>query len=429
MPTALRSTDTPAETAAKLLIWLGLAVLFAGLPCAGIFWRGAIYVFLPVGAILILTGALLDVPQHVGRRLRDSLASPPGVAALFVALWACLSLIWTPFPAEAGQRFLQISAATFLTALAAVNLPQRTKTLDLYLLPVGLALMSAFTLALTYFDPPWLFSDFAFDETLFERTMITAIVLVWPALGFLSLREHWIAASVLAILVAGVTLAGFTQIALLAMGAGALAFAVAMSGPARIARLLAWLFAALIMLSPLLPLLYRLVLSRFGMQPGAGSAAMLIWSDLILSQWPRFITGHGFDFVHRGLSAGYLPAETPHSLLFVLWYDLGIVGAAGFSALVGLAFKSAGRIPAEAAPALLAGLVAVLSIALLGIATAQIWWLTLLNCDALAFALLIKSMDRAKRPDVEAIRAIDRQAQQQSQGGSAAIFSGSAAPP
>ena len=23
---------------------------------------------------------------------------------------------------------------------------------------------------------------------------------------------------------------------------------------------------------------------------------MLIWSDLIVSQWPRLITGHGFDF-------------------------------------------------------------------------------------------------------------------------------------
>jgi hypothetical protein len=52
---------------------------------------------------------------------------------------------------------------------------------------------------------------------------------------------------------------------------------------------------------------------------------------------------------------------------------------------------------------LLAGLVAALTIAIFGIAASQIWWLTLLSCDAIAFALLIKGMDRARRPGVEAI--------------------------
>ena len=115
---------------------------------------------------------------------------------------------------------------------------------------------------------------------------------------------------------------------------------------------------------------------------------MLIWSDLIVSQWPRLITGHGFDFVHQGLSFGYLPERAPRSLLFVVWYDLGLAGAAGLTVLVMLAFRSAGAIAAKAAPALLAGLVAILTIAILGIATAQIWWVTLLDCDAIAFALL-----------------------------------------
>ena len=90
---------------------------------------------------------------------------------------------------------------------------------------------------------------------------------------------------------------------------------------------------------------------------------MLIWSDLIVSQWPRLITGHGFDFVHQGLSFGYLPERAPRSLLFVVWYDLGLAGAAGLTVLVMHAFRSAGAIAAKAAPALLAGLVAILTIA------------------------------------------------------------------
>ncbi|MGH6844095.1 MAG: hypothetical protein ACRECU_05110 [Methylocella sp.] len=407
MSIAMRFSDTPAEAAAKLLMRLGLATLFVGLPCAGIFWRGAIYVVLPVGAILILLGALLDAPPHAGRRLRDAIVSPAGGAALLVALWAGLSVIWTPFPAEAGERFLQFAGATSLAVLAAVYLPQKTKTVDFYLLPGGIAVASAATLALAYFDTPWFFGGFEFDETLYERATITSIVLVWPALGLLSLREHWIAAALLAVLVAGVALAGFAQVALVAMGAGAFTFAMAMSGPVRTARFFGWLFAPLVLFSPLLPLLYRLVLWIAGLDPGAGSAPMLIWSELVVSQWPRLITGHGLDFVHRGLSLGYLPEATPRSLLLVLWFDFGLVGAAGFTILVVQAFRVAGRLPEKTAPALLAGLVSILTIAILGIATSQIWWVTLLGCAAIAFALLVKGADRARRPDVWAIRAIE----------------------
>ncbi len=422
MSVALRSSDTPAADAAKLLIRLGLAIILIGLPCTGVFWRGAIYVLLPVGGALILIGAALDAPEHKVRRLRATLVSPAGATALFLAFWACLSLIWTPFPGEAGDRFLKLAGATFLAVLVAVFLPEKTRTLDLYLLPVGLALASVATLVLALFGPPWFLSTFAFDETLFERSMVTLIVFIWPALGILSLREHWIAAAVLAVLIAAVALAGFAQIALLAMGAGAFTFAMAMSGPAKTARILAWVIAPLILIAPALPLLYRLVLRLAGFDAGAGSAPMLIWADLVSSQWLRLITGHGLDFANRSMSLGYLPDQTPKSLLFVIWYDFGLVGAVGFAVLIAQAFAAAGRVAAQAAPAVLAGLVTVLTIAFLGIATAQIWWVTLLDCVVIAFALLAKGIHKAHRPDVEAIRAIETEAQQEpSQDGS--VFS------
>jgi hypothetical protein len=429
MSVAFRSADTPAEAAGKLLVRLGLIVLFLGLPCAGIFWHGAIYVLLPVGAILVLVGALLGASKHAGRRLRQALMTPVCATGLFLGLWAGLSLVWTPFPAEASVRFLQSSAAAIIAGLAAIYLPQQTKAVDLYLLPAGLALASVTTIVLAFFDTPWFSSTFAFDETLFERALVTAIVLVWPALGLLSLREDWITAASLAVLVAVVALAGFAQIALLAMGAGAFVFAMAMSGPAKMAQVLAWLMASLFVMSPILPLLYQLGLRLAGVQVGAASAPMLIWSDLVVSQWPRLMTGHGYDFVHRGINFGYLPAGTPTSSLFVLWYDFGLVGAAGFALLLAQLFTAAGRIPASAAPAVLAGLVAVLTIAILGIATSQIWWLTLLACDAIAFALLIKGADRGRRPDVEAIRAIEAESPESPSANSPTVSGGSTATP
>lgn len=406
MSIALRSMDLPGEAAARILARTGLAVLFVGLPCTGLFWRGAPYVLVPVGAILILIGALVDAPQHAGRRFFDALASRGGAAALLLMVWAGLSLAWTPFPAEAGARFMQLSAASFLAALASFYLPHKTKTFDLYVLPAGLAIASAMALVLLHLDRPWFTGGFAFDESLFERAMITSIVLVWPALGFLALREHWIGASALAILITAVAAAGFAQIALLAMGAGALVFAFAMSQPQRAAQGLAWAFAALAVLAPLLPLIISPLL-RIAGTPASFAAAMATWSELIGPHWPRLITGHGFDFVHQGVSIGYLPAETPRSLLFVLWYDLGIIGAACFALLATQAFRAAGRLPSEVAPALLAGLTSALVLATLGIVTLQIWWLTLLACNAIAFALLVNSLDKARRPGVGAIRAID----------------------
>ncbi len=97
----------------------------------------------------------------------------------------------------------------------------------------------------------------------------------------------------------------------------------------------------------------------------------------------------------------------------MLWFDFGVVGAVGFTVLAVQAFRSAGRLPAKAAPALLAGLVAILTIAVLGIATSQIWWLTLLGCEAIAFAFLVKGAERARRPDARAIRAVDLETPQE----------------
>jgi hypothetical protein len=129
------------------------------------------------------------------------------------------------------------------------------------------------------------------------------------------------------------------------------------------------------------------------------------------------------------LSFGYLPERAPRSLLFVIWNDLGLAGAAGFTVLVVQAFRSAGAIPAKTAPALLAGLVAILTIAILGIAASQIWWVTLLNCDVIAFALLLKGIDKAHRLDAQAIRVIEPKAPQGPLKDGATASKGAAATP
>jgi hypothetical protein len=415
MSVAPRHPDTPAADASKLLIRLGLGLLMVALPCASVVSRGAIYVLSPVGAILILLGALIGAPDHGPRQLRKAIVSPTGATALFLALWAGASLLWTPFFAEAGERFLQIVGTTFLAALVAAYLPDKTKTFDFYLLPAGLALAALAMLALAFMSPAWFWHSSEFDETLFERSVITLIVLVWPALGALSLREHWIFAAALAVLVAGVAMAGFAQIGLAAMGAGAFTFAIAMSEPVRTARILSSICAPLIFLAPALALLYGRLSSLTGFEGGPISLSLRIWSDMITAQWPRLITGHGFDMANRSLSLGYLPPSTPRSLLFVIWYDLGLVGAIAFSILTARVFLLANKIPPLVAPAVLAGLVAILTLAFFGVANVQIWWVTLLDCAVIAFALLIKGIYRTQRPAAPTIEAAEQISSETSQ--------------
>jgi len=70
--------------------------------------------------------------------------------------------------------------------------------------------------------------------------------------------------------------------------------------------------------------------------------------------------------------------------------------------LAAAVFIAAGRAPIHIAPALLAGLVAGLVVAVWGVETTQIWWISLSGLDAIAFALISKGLPLAHRPSAPA---------------------------
>jgi hypothetical protein len=402
MSAVSRSFDDPAAEAAKLLNRLGLAVLVIVTPCAGLFSIQALYSLMPVGAVLILIASVLRSDNGLKRMLR-SLWTWPAILTLFLAFWGFLSLAWTVFPLPAGERFLKTFGTGLLVALAASCLPERTKTSNLYLIPIGLFLAGLATLVLAA-------SVAAFrggsdlETSLLQRSVITLVLLIWPALGVLSLRERWMTAGGLAILIALAALGAWARISLVAMAIGALTFASAMSQPVLIARIAAGIFAFLFAAAPIWVLAVKVFVKVTGaFQNGASS--LLVWADLIANDGLRLLTGHGLAMAAAGVGAGFLPPGTPSSLVFEIWYDLGIVGAWAFAALILLVFAAASRTPANVAPALLAGLVAGLTIAAFGLATEQIWWITLLAIDALAFASLVKGSHRGKRLLAQAVAA------------------------
>jgi hypothetical protein len=85
--------------------------------------------------------------------------------------------------------------------------------------------------------------------------------------------------------------------------------------------------------------------------------------------------------------------------LFEVWYELGIVGAVFAALFTYRIFMALGRAPRLVAPYLLAGFTTGLVVTMLGLGTAQVWWLTLVGLNVLAFAVTAKG-HHGKRPSI-----------------------------
>lgn len=401
-----RAVEDPSSDAAQLLVRLGMAVLAIALPCGSVVSRQLIFSLLPVGGVLILIGVALAPSRRNYGQFRKAALSPIGLTILFLIGWSALSVVWTPFAAKAAEGFSRLLASALLTACVAVFLPDRTKTSNLYLLPIGTAAAALATFIVASIGPASS-RGADLDGSTLGRAAVGLVIIVWPSLGALAIRERWASAGALAIAVALAAIAVWTPVALAALAVGALTFSFATVNPARVSRLLAGAFAAIFLAAPALPLVLAFVLP--GRAAGGWLAPMLVWADLIRGEGLRLITGHGLDTATRGVAAGFLPAGTPHGILFQVWYELGIVGACTWAALVARAFTAAGRTSGAIAPFLLAGLVCGLVIAISGLSTAQSWWVTEVWVVAIAFAAVAKGQYRTVRPAAHVVNDAPQQ--------------------
>lgn len=404
--TSSRKFDDPAREAAGLLIRLGVAVLAIGVPCGAVVSRRIIFSVMPVGAVLILLGVALDPRRANLAGLRDSVLSPMGLTALFLLGWAGLSLVWTPFAGVATERFVKTAGTALLAAAAAASLPAHTKTSNLYLLPVGLAAAALASFAVAMLVPVAPMIDL--ETSTIDRASLTLIMLMWPALAALAVRERWASAGALAVAVAIAAITVWTPIALAALALGAITFSLATSAPKRVGATLGVILGGLLLIAPVIPLalapLLRNGTSQF-------SASMQVASQIVTAEGVRLVTGHGFDTAVRSIGVNFLPAATPRSALFEIWYEFGVVGALAAALLVFLAFRAAGSASRSAAPFLLSTLVCGFAIAFSGLVTTQLWWLTLLTVVGVQFAIVVKGQYRTERPSAQVFSAGSSQTQ------------------
>lgn len=386
----------PAADAAIVLRRIAFAILMIVLPVASLFARRALVVLGPIGIVLLVIAAALDGGARPVRAalLRWRFSAGAGAGLILIA-WCGLSLVWTPFRGEASERLFNIVGTIALALAGILALPERMRSSNLYLLPIGVGATALAAAALAFAE----FRGGARDEVAaqnFERGLIVLGLLIWPALAWLRSRERELEALLLAVAVALALVAAPFPLPLGGLVVGAFVFALTAAQPRIGTNLTAVAAAAIIALAPLIPFLAGPIAAL--VLPGGDLASFDTWRTLTLSEPARLVTGHGFETALRGRSVGLLPETAPRTLPFEVWYDLGLVGALAGAVSLFASIQAAGRSHAPLVPGAMASFSAAFALACFGIGTAQMWWFTALVVAVLIFAAVERGQFRTTRP-------------------------------
>jgi hypothetical protein len=388
-------TANPSADAAAVLRRLGFALLFFAVPLAALFTRRALVVMAPLAVVLLVLASALDgSAKHTREKLMALTTSPGGMAGLVLLLWAGLSLLWTPFLPQASERLLNITGMILMGLAGYLAVPERMRSANLYLLPVGVGLAALIGIPLAVqgssrFDP---------EGLSLERGMITLVLLLWPALAWLHSRGRNLEAIGLALAVAVGALLTRDGLPLYGLAAGALVFVITASLPALGSRLISLAMAGLLLLAPVLPFILKPLADAALGAKSPVAASLNAWRRIVLDEPLRLLTGHGLETALRGRSFGLLPWSSPSTLLFEIWYELGLVGAAAGSILLYQAVVRARGHRATTGPAIMAAFACAYALGCLGIGTTQVWWFTALVVLVLIFVAIERGQFRTTRP-------------------------------
>ena len=397
-----RPRDDVAD-AAQFLSRIAYAVLALGAPVGVVLHPLAIFLLLPIGVALLVFAAALEPPPLAGKRLAMAYSFPVALIALSWLAWAALSILWTPFTVEAGQQVLRYIGLAFALTCAFSLTREHARATDMYFFPIGVLLTMGAILA------TWVASKHGamLDSERIDQGGLMIATLLFPAMGGLAARARNGYARMLMILAFIYAYAIGAPSTMIALFAGLTVLSFAISDLQRTARDLSWGLAAAVALSPLIVLIVapvaRLILNEKLRTLPAPYPSLDYVFTLVTRDWARLITGHGFETVTRGVRIGALPPETPHTALFQVWYELGIVGAWLVAAGIAFTFRAIAAAPPRLAPYLAAAFASVLA---LGATRADLddWtWLMMISIALVACDVAARSQYRTTRPSAEHI--------------------------
>lgn len=392
MATGHRALD-PAEQAAQLLFRIGFGIICIALPLSAIVSRRALVVVAPIGIVVLVSAALMmkgrDEPLL---RVSRALASPAGLAALFLLFWSALSLLWTPYPVPGAERLIRLASSAAIAVAAVVALPERMRASNLYLVAIGVGCAAVAALGVALLRPYWT------EPTILERAVALIALLAWPAVAWLAMKRRTIAGMAIAAGVGALALSLPGPLILPALLIGAVLLGGALNNRRGAAAAFAAAAVVLVLGAPLI----ALVASLLAPQESDFGRTMQVWADIIVADPSRLITGHGVETVLRNRISAALDPSAPTSLLFEVWYELGVLGALALTVALVFVALSLSRLSRTLGSFGLGCLAFAFALSVLGLGTSQTWWMTALVTVAIVFCAVANGEYRTERPPARA---------------------------
>lgn len=381
----------PAAGASAMLLRLGFAIFALVMPSATLMSRWVIVVLVPIGAVLLILSALMkDDPARIWRGAARAVEGFAGISAILLALWALLSLVWTPAPNEASEKLFKTIGIVALGLLAVVSLPRRMRATNLHFITIGVGIGALLILAAAISG--MVGSRFLnVPAATPGRVAVLLSVMVWLGAGWMLIKDRPAFAAGLVVLVSLAVALSPAKDALVPLILAVIVVGWAWNRPERVGRLLGALAAFFILAAPL-------VSGIATMLPADWVGGLAAWWEIMRAEPLRFLTGHGFDAASLARTSGLIPLHARVSLVSDVWFDLGFLGAVLTAIIAWSAFKAAGELGLELAPVALGALVAALAFALLERGATQTWWLNGMTVATIVLVSLDRGRYRTVRP-------------------------------
>lgn len=400
-----RTSVNPAVDAAGLLRRFGFAILVLAAPVLAVSTRRGLVVAAPIGiALMVLASAIESEGRQPWARAGKALLSVTAGIAAFLAFWAGLSLLWTPFPGPAAERIMNLTLVGLSGVVAVAALPERMRVSNLYLMPIGVGAAALVGLAIAWRALSGRSPDPEMDRALIERGLLVIVLATPAAVTWLLSKDRLISGFTLVAAVTAALILGENLSALAALVLGACVFAGATVNQRIGRRMTLLLLPGLVVVAPLVPFALRpLAKMLFGVD-SARADAMRAWCNIVLNEPLRLVTGHGLDTALRAKLAGLVPNNAPSGLLFEIWFELGFLGAAALALLLARAVVATKRLSPSVSPGALMTLTVAFTLAALGQGAAQAWWLMSLVLGAVAIIAVDRGQYRTSRPKTQILQ-------------------------
>ena len=178
----------PAADAAGLLRRLGFAILMLAMPLAALITRRGVVALAPIGVALLVIASVLDgEPSAAGDAERDRRVRRRHGIRAPVRLVRPVARLDALSRARGGTA-RQLAATLGVVFAGYLALPDRMRSANLYLLPVGVAVAAVAAIGLGLFGSGggWAFKA---DGQSLARGLVVLVLFVWPSVAWLRSRE------------------------------------------------------------------------------------------------------------------------------------------------------------------------------------------------------------------------------------------------